>query len=127
MPLQWSQVIALRVDARGHVGEVLITFWDSGWKYSWYKLDGTFVACSPPIRPIINLRVDARGHIVAVQFEHGPGGEYGAWYDLDGVFFEATGVVSVGINHVRVDARGHVLAVQMTDGNWYDLSGKIAV
>lgn len=116
-------VTALRIDARGHITEVLAL--SSVWDYRWYKLDGSYTAGTFPDKPILNLRMDARGHVREVQVECGEPAE-GSWYDLDGDWVEATGWPDSMLQNLRIDARGHIREVQMDDEIWYDLNGEAA-
>jgi len=73
-------VLALRVDARGHVVNLLVRE-DGVWPPYWYDLDGYVVGSHIGIfRGLSAVRIDARGHILAVAVA---GYEYIEWFDLD--------------------------------------------
>jgi len=114
--LQWSSVLALRIDAQGHVIQVLLTYFSGGWQYVWYDLLGNPSSAVWEGIPVANLRLDANGHIIAFQQQ-----ETGDWYDLAGAYLGTTSS-SNGIAHLRLDAQGHIAAVQMASGGWHNLN-----
>ena len=116
MALQWSSVLALRIDAQGHVIHALMVYFSGGWQYVWYALNGSPVEAGTVITPTSNLRIDANGHVIAFQQQ-----ETGNWYDLADAYLETTSS-SNGIAHLRIDAQGHIAAVKMASGGWHNLN-----
>jgi hypothetical protein len=121
------ELVGLRIDARGHVPEVLKMRSDypNPVQWRWYKLDGSYTEGSEPDNSLFDIRVDARGHVreVLIGYE----GTY-RWIPLGGP--PGTPCAYPGgpprLLNLRLDARGHVLQVQMANGVWYDLNGEAA-